>query len=178
MDNLRDVIMQAAVDLIRALHPLQEEDDSIKLQMNEDINLAENLAHLAAREALIQPRMEAISSQKDLVETAASQYEPEGKTKELVTAFFYLVKTLQSDCRKIREDIQEWDEIFNSIHSLHRQKQDLDQKQSEKANQILEMKVKDDRRRDLLELAWNVMSEEIRSSHQEESRVPNRDSTD
>lgn len=177
MDNLHDVIMKAAVDLIQALHPLQEEDDRIKLQMNQDINLAENLAHLAAREALIQPRMEVISSQKDLVETAASQCEPEGKTKELVTAFFYLIKTLQSDCRKIREDIQEWDEIFNAIHSLHRQKQDLDQKQSEKTNQILEMKVKDDRRRDLLELAWNVMSEEIRSSHQEESRVPDGDST-
>lgn len=172
MDDLRDIVSKAAVDLDKALQPLKEQDDRIKQQMDQDINLAQNLAHLKARDALVQPRMEAISSQKDLVEAAAAKCEPEGKTKELVTAFFYLVKTLQSDCRKLREDIKEWDEILNAIDYLQKEKQHLSQEESKRAKEILEMKVKEDKRKDLLKLAWNVMSEEIQSSRKEEKNAP------
>lgn len=45
MDNLRDVAMKAAIDLNKVLQPLQEQDDRIKLQMDQDVNLDENLAH-------------------------------------------------------------------------------------------------------------------------------------
>lgn len=172
MENLRDTVKKAVDDLNRALKPLQEQDDMIKLQMDQDINLAENLAHLGARDALTGPRMEAISSQKDLVEAAASKGEPADEAKDLVTAFFYLIKTLQSDCRKTREYIQEWDEILNAIDSIQKQRQHLNQEESKRARQILEMKVKEDSRKDLLKLAWNVMSEEISSSGHEEGQAP------
>lgn len=164
--------MRAVGDLNDALTPLQEQDDIIKLQMEHNINLAENLAHLGARDALIGPRMEAIYNQKGLVEAAASKCEPEGKAKELVTAFFYLIKTLQSDCRKTREYIQEWDEILNAIDALQQQKQNLDQEESKRGQQILAMKVKEDSRKDLLKLAWSVMSEEISSNGGEEGGAP------
>lgn len=153
MDNLHKVVEKAAIDLNKVLQPLQEQDDRIKLQMDQDINLGQNLAYLEAQNALIQPRMDAISRQKELVEAAASECEPDGKTKELVTAFFYLVKTLQSDCRKLREDIQKWDEIFNAVDSLQKQKQQLIKKECDRAEEILEMKVKDDQRKNLLKLA-------------------------
>lgn len=172
MDKLHGIVSKAAVDLDQALQPLKEQDDMIKQQMDQDVNLAENLAHLKARDALIQPRMEAISRHKDLVEAAAAKCEPDGKTKELVTAFFYLVKTLQSDCRKLREDIQEWDEILNAIDYLQKEKQRLSQEESKRATEILEMKVKEDKQKDLLKLAWNVMSEEIQCSRQEENSAP------
>lgn len=171
MDNLRDVVMKAAIDLEEALQPLQEQVDRIKLQINVNNNLAENLAHLGALDALIQPRMEAISRQKELVDAATSKCEPEGKTKELVIAFSYLVKTLQSDCRKLGEDIPKWDEIFNAIDALRKQKEQLFKREGDSTEEILQMKVKDDMRKDLLKLAWNVMCDEIESS-QEESSAP------
>ena len=177
MDNLRGIIMKAVSNLTLVLGPLHEQDDRIKLQIDQSISLADGLAHLGARDALIQPQIEAISSQKDLVEAAAAKCEPEGKDKELVTAFFYLVKTLQSDCRKTREDIQAWDEILNAVDSLDNQKQKLNQEEAKRIQQILGMKAKDDRQKDLLRLALSVMSEELRSSHQGENSATARDST-
>lgn len=177
MDNLRDVVMKAVIELQQALQPLQEQDNRISLQMNHDNNLAENLAHLGALDALIQPRMEAISRQKELVDAATSEREPEGKTKDLVIAFFYLVKTLQSDCRKLGEDMQKWDEIFNEIDTLRKQKEQLFKREGDSTEEILQLKVKDDMRKDLLKLAWNVMSDEIKSSRKESS-APEGDLTD
>ncbi|KAK7714400.1 hypothetical protein SLS63_011802 [Diaporthe eres] len=173
MDNLRDVVMKAVIELQQALQPLQEQDNRISLQMNHDNNLAENLAHLGALDALIQPRMEAISRQKELVDAATSG----GKTKDLVIAFFYLVKTLQSDCRKLGEDFRKWDEIFNEIDALRKQKEQLFKREGDSTEEILQLKVKDDMRKDLLKLAWNVMSDEIKSSRKESS-APEGDLTD
>lgn len=172
MANLHDTVVKAVGNLKTVLHPLQEQDDRIRVQMNKDINLAQNLNHLGSRKALIQPRMETISHHKNSVEAAASKCEPDGRTKELLTAFFYLVKTLQSDCRKLEEEIQEWDKILNAVDSLHKEKQNLHAEESKRAKEILEMKVKEDKREDLLKLAWSVMSEEMRSIREEESNAP------
>ncbi|KAK7701858.1 hypothetical protein SLS64_009992 [Diaporthe eres] len=103
--------------------------------------------------------------------------EPEGKTKDLVIAFFYLVKTLQSDCRKLGEDFRKWDEIFNEIDALRKQKEQLFKREGDSTEEILQLKVKDDMRKDLLKLAWNVMSDEIKSSRKESS-APEGDLTD
>ncbi|KAG6367698.1 hypothetical protein INS49_001893 [Diaporthe citri] len=169
MNNLREIVEKGAIDLNKVLQPLQEQDDRIRQQMDQNSNVVENLAHLGARDALIQPRKEEISRQKELVEAATSKCEPEGKTKELVIAFFYLVHTLQSDCRKLGEDILKWDGIFNAIDSLEKQKKQLIKEECDRAEEILEMKVKDDRRKDLLKLAWNVMADEIKSGRKDHS---------
>lgn len=140
--------------------------------MDKDKALAQNLALLGARDALIQPRLEMITTQKDLVEAAVSKCEPEGSTKELVTAFFYLVKTLQSDCRKLREELEEWNNILSAVDLLQTEKQGLQEEESKRAKEMLELGIKGDRRRDLLKLAWSVMLEEMKPNLQEANSSP------
>lgn len=177
MGNLRDIIMKAVSDLNMVLKPLQEQDDRINLLFEQSTTFADGIAHLGARDALIDPQIEAITSQKNLVEAAVAKEDPEGKDKELVTTFFFLVKTLQSDCRKTREHIQAWDETLNELDSLDQRMQNITQDEAKIKQQVLDMKAKNDKKKDLLRLAWSVMSEEIGASRQEQSRTPTGGST-
>lgn len=172
MDDLRKIVMIAVGDLHKVLMPLQGQDDIIRPKMNQNKHLAENLAHLETRDHLIQPRMDEIARQKDLVEAAVSSCEPEGETKDLVTAFFRLVEALQSDCDKIRKDLQEWDEIFHAIDSLEKRKRDLQEEELAKAKEILDMKAKDEERSSLLDSAWDAIAQEMFPNRQGEGNAP------
>lgn len=179
MDSLCDIVRKAVSQLSMVVRPLHEQDERIMHQINPSISLADNLARLSARTALIQPQMEAISHHKELVKAATSRGEPAGKTEELMTVFFHLVKTLQSDCHQIQQDTQAWIDLLNTLDAVHERKQDLEREEKKLADQILELRVKDDRRKASLRFAWHAMSEEFKSNQpKEDSSAPAGSSRD
>ena len=172
MDNLHDIVLKAVDDLTNSVKPRHEEEDRLRLQMGRSISLTDNLGLVRARVVVHNSMANDITSQKLLVEAAVSKYEQqhklEEKTQGLVTTFFHFIKTLESDCGKIRQDIQACESVITRTDALDKRKQDLNQEETQVTAEIQEMKTKDNQRKNMLQLAWNVMSHEISTFQEQE----------
>ncbi|KAJ0122942.1 hypothetical protein J7T55_011403 [Diaporthe amygdali] len=161
MENLHRTTMRAFVNLHEAFKQSTQEDNGIKLQIDYFKGQDSTLAQLKAREALYEHDMEVISSQKSVVEAAASACDPKGKTWHLLTAFSTLVQVLQKDRQIRRKTLEVGVEILKAIDSIEKQKEQLKKDELAIARHLLEIKHKEEQQELILNVSWDSVTDQF-----------------